>query len=107
MSPELRSALRTLTASLPSGAPVTITVPADQLLALLDTEPAPSTPAAPADRLLNVKEVAERLGVGPQWVFRNQRQLGAVKVGHSVRLPSAAIDRYVARRNVNRLDPSR
>lgn len=38
-----------------------------------------------ADKLLNVQEVAARLGVKPRWVYRHSRDLGAFHLGKYVR----------------------
>jgi hypothetical protein len=38
-----------------------------------------------ADKLLNVQEVAARLGVKPGWVYRHSRDLGAFHLGKYVR----------------------
>jgi excisionase family DNA binding protein len=100
---EHRAALRLVAESLPAGTAVPII--REQLLQLLDTDPAPgrSTPPAAAE-LLTVKEVAARLNCGKQFVYRNARSLGAVKVGQrSVRFPSAAVDKYVGRRSLSRM----
>lgn len=37
------------------------------------------------DKLLNVQEVAARLGVKPGWVYRHSRALGAFHLGKYVR----------------------
>jgi hypothetical protein len=37
------------------------------------------------DTLLNVQEVATRLGVKPGWVYRHSRELGAFHLGKYVR----------------------
>jgi excisionase family DNA binding protein len=99
---EHRAALRTVAEALPAGTAVPIT--REQLLQLLDTEPTPlrSTPSAAAE-LLRVKEVAARLNCGKQFVYRNARSLGGVKMGRSVRFPSAAVDKYIARRSLSRM----
>jgi hypothetical protein len=72
---ELALHLRAVAAALPAG--TAIPVPREALLALLDAqEPAPlaippevKEPAG--DRLLTVEEVAGRLEVAPQWVYRH------------------------------------
>lgn len=43
-----------------------------------------SASAAP-DRLLTVPEIAARLGVTPQWVYRHSTRLGAYRLGKYVR----------------------
>jgi excisionase family DNA binding protein len=104
VNPELRAAFKTLAASLPAGTP--IPVPAEQLLALLDGEPGPGTASQVVAELLTVEQVAARLRCGKQFVYRHSRSLGGVKVGRSVRFPSAAVERYVARRSLHRTGPS-
>src|SRR5207247_935183 len=70
---EYRTALRLVAESLPTGAAVP--VPREQLLAILGSEATSSTPQVP-DALLQVEQVAERLGVGRQWVYRHKKTLG-------------------------------
>lgn len=102
MTAEHRAALRLVAESLPAGTAVPIT--REQLLQLLDTEPALDRSAPPAAaELLTVKQVAARLNCGKQFVYRNARSLGGVKTGRSVRFPSAAVDKYVARRSISRM----
>jgi excisionase family DNA binding protein len=97
---EYWAALRLVAESLPTGAAVP--VPREQLLAILGSEPTSRTPQV-SDALLQVEQVAERLGVGPQWVYRHQKALGAVRVGRALRFPPAAVARFVERRAVTRL----
>jgi excisionase family DNA binding protein len=106
VSPELWAGLRALAEALPTGAPVTVTVPREALLALLAQE-APSAAPAESPRLLDADEVATRLGVEKQFVYRHKKSLGAVHVGRAVRFPQRHVERYLARRSVTRLDPSR
>lgn len=94
------AALRTVTEGLPVGG--TITVTREQLLALFNTEPPTSAPPT-AGHLLAVDEVAARLNVGIQYVYRNKKSLGAVKVGRAVRFPSAAVERFIACRSLSRM----
>lgn len=106
MSPELRAGLTALAQALPAGAPVTITVPREALLALLDT--ATASPALDnTTRLLDAGEVASRLGVEKQFVYRHKQTLGAVCVGRAIRFPERNVERYLARRSIARLDPVR
>jgi excisionase family DNA binding protein len=86
----------------PVGAPVTVTVPREALLAL-PGRATPSTAPTDSPRLLDAKEVAAHLGVEKQFVYRNKQSLGAVRVGRAVRFPERAVEKYVARRTVNRL----
>ena len=107
MSPELRAGLRAIAEALPQGALVTVTVPREALLSLLGEE-ASSPAAADAPRLLDVEEVAARLGVKKQFVYRHQQSLGAVRLGgRAIRFPERGVEKYLARRAVNRLGPAR
>jgi excisionase family DNA binding protein len=90
MTAEMKAALRVVAAALPADA--VVPVPAGHLVALLGD----ATPTGAA--LLTVEQVAARLAVGPQAVYRRQRELGAVKVGRAVRFPAGAVERYLARR---------
>ena len=89
-------ALRTYVEALPPGtAPP---VPREHLLALFallgDAPPAREKREAP---LLTVAEVAQRLKVDKQTVYKQQRQLGAQKVGRAIRIPESGVARYLAR----------
>ena len=55
----------------------------------------PSTASPAPDELLNVDEVAMRLGMSRHYVYRNSRRLGATHVGRSLRFPASAIDKAV------------
>ena len=48
-------------------------------------------------RYLTASKVAARLGVSEKWVYANQDELGAVKLGRCVRFPEAAMARYMRR----------
>ncbi|MFC9957295.1 excisionase family DNA-binding protein [Streptomyces nigra] len=54
------------------------------------------------DRLLNVQEVAERLGTGVRFARRliEERRITFVKVGRHVRIPESAIEAYVTAHTV-------
>jgi len=106
VSPELRSGLRAVAEALPACAPVTITVPREALLALLAQEASRPAPAE-SPQLLDADEVATRLGVEKQFVYRHKKSLGAVHVGRAVRFPERHVERYLACRSVTRLDQSR
>jgi excisionase family DNA binding protein len=101
---ELRQALRLVTENLPPG--TVVPVVREELLALLSGEPSPSTPPSAAAELLTVQQTAARLNCGTQFVYRNARSLGGIKMGRSVRFPSAGIDKYVARRSLSRMGSS-
>ncbi len=47
------------------------------------------------DRYLTAGEVAERLGLSDDWVYRHSDELGAVKLGGAVRFPERAVVRYL------------
>ncbi|MFE4952592.1 helix-turn-helix domain-containing protein [Streptomyces sp. NPDC056653] len=55
-----------------------------------------------ADHLLTVEEAAERLGTGVRFIRRliQERRIRYVKLGKPVRIPSSAIDTYIAERTV-------
>lgn len=99
MTAEQRAALRIVAESLPAG--TVVPVLREQLLELLGDAATQSSPAA--TELLTVDQVAAKLGMGEQFVYRKKKALGAVKVGRSVRFPPAAIDRFIARRSSSRL----
>ncbi|MFJ2007269.1 excisionase family DNA-binding protein [Streptomyces chartreusis] len=54
------------------------------------------------DRLLNVREVAERLGTGVRFARRliEERRITFVKVGRHVRIPESAVEAYVTANTV-------
>lgn len=103
MTTELRAALRALAAPLPPGSAVTVTVPREALLELVDGLPeqqdlAPAGPAAP-DRLLDVQEAAARLGLGPRYLYAHADRLPfIVRVGRKVRVSEARLARFLERR---------
>jgi excisionase family DNA binding protein len=55
-----------------------------------------------ADRLLNVAEAADRLGVGDRFIRRlvSERRIRYVKVGKHVRIADSALDAYIEARTV-------
>ena len=55
---------------------------------------APANPMRSLDRYLGVGEVADRLGMSTDWVYRHADELGAVKLGGAVRFPERAVARY-------------
>ncbi|MET8324764.1 helix-turn-helix domain-containing protein [Streptomyces sp. NPDC005181] len=61
-----------------------------------------------ADRLLTVEEAAERLGTGVRFIRRliQERRIRYVKLGKPVRIPSSAINMYIAERTVPTLRES-
>jgi excisionase family DNA binding protein len=94
VTPQERDALRTYATPLPVGS--AILVPREHLLALLGDAPLAGEKKDSA--LLTVPEVAQRLKVGKQTVYRKARQLGAVKVGRTVRFTAAGVAKYLERR---------
>jgi excisionase family DNA binding protein len=85
---------------------VTITVPREALLSVLAEETSKAS-SADSPRLLDANEVAARLGVEKQFIYRHKQSLGAVRVGRAVRFPERAVERYLARRSTTRLGPAR
>ncbi|MGW7359688.1 excisionase family DNA-binding protein [Streptomyces sp. NPDC054802] len=55
-----------------------------------------------ADRLLNVAEAADRLGVGDRFIRRliSERRIRYVKVGKHVRIADSALAAYIEARTV-------
>ena len=47
-------------------------------------------------QLATVKEIAETLGVKPQWVYEHKCELGYVDLGRCIRFDRRSIDRYIA-----------
>jgi predicted DNA-binding transcriptional regulator AlpA len=98
---EYRAALRTVAEGLPAGTIVPTT--REQILELLiDTDGGSSPPPTP-EQLLGAEEVRRRLGVGKQWVYRNARQLGAVKIGRALKFSERGLARFIQRRSLGRL----
>jgi excisionase family DNA binding protein len=46
-------------------------------------------------RYLKPAEVAERLSISEKWVYRHAAELGAVKLGGSLRIPESRLVRYL------------
>lgn len=58
--------------------------------------PAPSTSQ---DQLLNVKAAAERLGLSPDYLYRNAHRFSfTVRIGRSLRFSSCGIDEFIRQR---------
>ena len=89
MTDPLRAALRALAAPLPPGSAVTVTVPREALLELVDggdgPDPAPAL-EAPVDRLLTAREAAARLGVSTRYLYQHRTDYPFTK-----RLPSGRL----------------
>jgi excisionase family DNA binding protein len=66
-----------------------------------DPEPLPQPGAsAERDRLLTVKEVAERMGCSEDYVYRNKRQLPFYRpLGRKVTFSARQLDEFLARRS--------
>ena len=48
------------------------------------------------DRLMNVKEAGEKLGVKPDWLYRRHRRLSfTVRQGRMIRFSELGIDEYI------------
>jgi excisionase family DNA binding protein len=93
VSPVERDALRVVATSLPAGTAIPVT--REHLLTLLGD--APVVKEEKAAPLLTVAEVAQRLKVDKQTVYKQQKQLGAQKVGRAIRIPESGVARYLAR----------
>jgi|SRR5579872_771678 len=71
------------------------------LLAKL-TAPVATAAPEPEDELLTAKQVARKLGVNPQFVYRHRRDLGAASLDHgTLRFSSRAVERFVVRSRRN------
>lgn len=58
-----------------------------------------AAPNPTPDRLLDVHEAAEMLGVSAKWVYANAERLGVVKLSpRAVRFPERAVQRYILAR---------
>lgn len=95
----LRDRLQALVDALPPGGAVLL--PAAELREWLaaepDTPPAPSRHPEP-ERLLTVRETAERLGVTPRWVWDHATALGAVRPSpRKLRIPESGLTRHLRR----------
>lgn len=101
MSPDLRHGYRLLAESLPAG--TAIPIRSEHLLALLDTEPAPAAPGPVDARLLTVGEVAARLQVGMQYVYRRASCWPFTRrIGRALRFDEAGFERWLERRRTSR-----
>jgi predicted DNA-binding transcriptional regulator AlpA len=72
------------------------------LARFLDAAPdgAHGPPTAAGDRLLDVKDAARRLGVGPDWIYRRVTTLPFVtRLGRTVRVSEAGLERYLRSRH--------
>jgi predicted DNA-binding transcriptional regulator AlpA len=58
-----------------------------------------ATQATHEDRLLDVGDAAQRLGVSPDWLYRRVGKLPfVVRLGRTVRCSAAGLDRYIRQR---------
>ncbi|MEU1624120.1 excisionase family DNA-binding protein [Streptomyces sp. NPDC020096] len=62
-----------------------------------------------ADRLLEVTEVAERLGTGVRFPRRliEERRIAFVKVGRHVRIPESVVEAFIKANTVQPVAPAR
>ena len=68
------------------------------LAARLAEASAASTPATTGDRLLDIREAAQRLGMSTSRLYREATHLPfTVRRGRSVRFSAVGIDRYIQR----------
>ena len=68
---------------------------APAVMRLSSLAPAPSQP----DRLIDVKEAAERLGISANFLYRNSRRYPFTRrEGRKVLFSSVGIDRYIAQK---------
>ncbi len=106
MTGDLRHALRTLALASPAGAPVTFTLPREDLLELVDGNgaghEAPARESAPPDRLLTVPEAAARLAVSVRYLYahadRPPFKSLIVRVGRKVLVSEGRLARWLERR---------
>ena len=64
----------------------------------MEPEPPTRAPAASNGRLLTPDEAAARLGVNRRWIYRHADRLGAARLSRrKLRVPEAALERYLAR----------
>jgi hypothetical protein len=101
---EQRSALRSYAEALPAGA--VLPVPREWLMSLLDALLQTSTAAEP--RLLTPEDIAQRLQVDIQWVYRRAKKWPFTRrLGRLLRFASVGLERWLARQAPDRPDPSR
>ena len=92
----------TKAATLPPGARQALVLRAAAALAALAVAPPPATPASEApdrERLLDVAEAADRLGVSRDWLYRRAGRLPfTVRLGRAVRVSDAGLARAIRQR---------
>jgi excisionase family DNA binding protein len=93
---ELRDAYRTVAEAHPSGAPIAITIVREDLLALLG-DPVP--PRDESESFLTVDQVAQRLKVNKQTVYRRikEKRLVASRIGRNVRVAESSLAKFIDR----------
>ena len=97
-------ALRALDALPRDAIPAAIAVLAARLLA--ETPTIAPTRAQEPRRLLTTAEAAAKLGVDRRWVYRHARELGGIALSRrKLRVPEAAVERFLARRARAPLQP--
>lgn len=90
---DLRRALELL----PPGS--SLTLPRDELLAVIGSDPTPPAPADDAEQWLTAEECAALLNVSARWCYDHAAQLGARRLSRRcVRFSSRAVARHMARR---------
>jgi excisionase family DNA binding protein len=92
-----RRALHTVVQALPSGTAIPIL--REHLLTLLEGGLGSiEEPTVSPHGLLTADQVAQRLAVGTQWVYRHKRELGAISAGRAIRFSEQGINKYLERR---------
>ena len=100
--PALVDAFRDTVNRVPERQEVVARLSRDELLTLLDgpeaTTPATRQPAT--DRLLNVAEACQRLGVKDRWLYRHAAALPFAKrlSAHALRFSERGLEKYIAAR---------
>ena len=94
--PTTVAGLRRAVAGLPPG--TTVTFPREALLVILDGNGTGTTPPPP-DRLLTARQVADRLGVSPKYVYEHARDFPFTKrlSPKAVRFSAQGLARWLAR----------
>lgn len=53
-------------------------------------------PESDGDRILNVQEVTDLIGLSPKWVYSHADELGGFKIGGSLRFSEREVRRYIS-----------
>ena len=51
------------------------------------------------DRVLDVKQAADRLGMSEGWIYDHANEIGAVRYGRAIRFPVEVVEEYLERHN--------